>query len=179
MYIYIYIYVYSMRGNSCQVSEAWLLLCCASKLCCYECVCMYAYIYIYIHIHTYMYMYTHVQYVYIYIYIHIHTLQSTVVELIAYRIDISGAHALNHLRSSPCTTSPHGCVTFTPDFPTNIIPTNIAWLKLSGKFPRGLGMPPLKFRIMFVSNPLKPTMLVGGLGVEMTPEGTKLRCATS
>ena len=53
----------------------------------------------------------------------------------------------------------------TPNPPTNIIPTNIAWLKLSGKFPMSLGIPPLKFKIMLESNPLKSSMLVGGLGV--------------
>ena len=31
----------------------------------------------------------------------------------------------------------------TPNPPTNIIPTKIAWRKLSGKFPMGLGIPPL------------------------------------
>ena len=31
----------------------------------------------------------------------------------------------------------------TPNLPTNIVPTNIAWLKLSWKFPMGLGIPPL------------------------------------
>ena len=32
----------------------------------------------------------------------------------------------------------------TPNLPTNIVPTNIARLKLSGKFPMRLGIPPLK-----------------------------------
>ena len=53
----------------------------------------------------------------------------------------------------------------TPNLPTNIAPTNIAWLKLSGKSPMGLGISPLKFKIVLESNPLKPTMLVGRLGV--------------
>ena len=35
----------------------------------------------------------------------------------------------------------------TPNLPTNIIPTNIAWLKLSGKLPMGLGIPPLLMNI--------------------------------
>ena len=50
--------------------------------------------------------------------------------------------------------------TCTPNLPTNITPTNIAWLELSGKSPMGLGISPLKHKIMFESNPLKPTMLV-------------------
>ena len=56
--------------------------------------------------------------------------------------------------------------TNTPNLPTNIIPTNIAWLKLSGKSPVCLGIPPLRIKIMFESNPLKSTMLVGRLGVQ-------------
>ena len=48
----------------------------------------------------------------------------------------------------------------TPNFPTKIIPTKIAWLKLSGEFPMGLGIPPLVIKIMLESNPLKSIMLV-------------------
>ena len=48
----------------------------------------------------------------------------------------------------------------TPNLLTNIIPTKVAWLKLSGKFPMGLGIPPLRIEIMFESNPLKSIMLV-------------------
>ena len=32
----------------------------------------------------------------------------------------------------------------TPNLPTNIVPTNIAWLKLSASSPMGLGSPPLR-----------------------------------
>ena len=53
----------------------------------------------------------------------------------------------------------------TPNLPTNITPTNIARLKLSGKFPMGLGIPPLYIKIMLESSPPKSTMLVGRLGV--------------
>ena len=56
-------------------------------------------------------------------------------------------------------------VLFTPNLPTNVVPTNIARLKLSGKSPMGLGIPPLKINIMLESKPLKSTMLVGRLGV--------------
>ena len=35
--------------------------------------------------------------------------------------------------------------------------------------PMGLGFPPLKFKIVLESNPLKSTMLVGGLGVKGVP----------
>ena len=52
-----------------------------------------------------------------------------------------------------------------PNLPTNIIPIKIARLKLSVKFPMDMRIPPLIIKIMLVSNPLKSTMLVGGLGV--------------
>ena len=32
---------------------------------------------------------------------------------------------------------------YTPNLPTNIVPTNIAWLKLSGKSPMDMRIPPL------------------------------------
>ena len=35
-----------------------------------------------------------------------------------------------------------------PNLPTNIIPTKIARLTLSGKFPTGLGIPPLTLNIL-------------------------------
>ena len=38
------------------------------------------------------------------------------------------------------------CETATPDLPTNITRTNIAWLRLSGKSPKGLGIPPLRIK---------------------------------
>ena len=58
----------------------------------------------------------------------------------------------------------HTCMCI--NVPTNITPTNIARLKLSGKSPMGLGIPPLKIQIMFESNPPKLTMLAGRLGVD-------------
>ena len=45
-----------------------------------------------------------------------------------------------------CSASTRGSTT--PNLPTNITPTQIAWVKLSGKFPMGLGIPPLKIKIM-------------------------------
>ena len=54
---------------------------------------------------------------------------------------------------------------FTPDPPTNITSTNIAWVKLSGKSPIDLGIPPFKINIMLDSNPPKSTMSVRGLAV--------------
>ena len=62
----------------------------------------------------------------------------------------------------------------TPNLPTNIIPTNIAWLKLSGNFPMGLGIPPLNIKIVLESNPPKPTMLVGRLGARRETLASRL-----
>ena len=53
----------------------------------------------------------------------------------------------------------------TPNLPTNVIPTEIACLKLSGKLPVGLGIPLLRIEIMLESNPLKSIMLVRRLAV--------------
>ena len=44
-------------------------------------------------------------------------------------------------------------------------PTNLAWLKLSGKSHMGRQNPPLEVKIMLESNPPKSTMLVGRLAV--------------
>ena len=55
----------------------------------------------------------------------------------------------------------------TPNLPTNIVPTNSARLKLSGKSPMYLGNPPLRIKIVLESNSRKSTMLVGRLGVNI------------
>ena len=65
-----------------------------------------------------------------------------------------------------------------PNLPTSIVPTNIAWLKLSGNSPMGLRIPPLRIMTMLESNPLKSTMLVGRLGVSAPRVESKRRaCA--
>ena len=46
-----------------------------------------------------------------------------------------------------------------PNLPTNIIPTKIAWLKLSGEFPMDMIISPLLITILLESNPLRSTML--------------------
>ena len=53
----------------------------------------------------------------------------------------------------------------TPNLPTNIMPTKIARLKLSGKSPMDLRIPPIQIKVMLESNPLESTMLVGRLTV--------------
>ena len=59
----------------------------------------------------------------------------------------------------------------TPNLPTKITPTKIAWLRLSGKFPMGLGIPPGKLKIVLESNPLKSTMLARGLAADRPTPG--------
>ena len=62
----------------------------------------------------------------------------------------------------------HNCIIvsyITPNLPTKIVPTNIARLKLSGKSPMDVRIPPLQIKIMLESDPPKSTMLVGRLGV--------------
>ena len=60
----------------------------------------------------------------------------------------------------------------TPNPPTNIAPTNIAWVKPSGKSPMGLGIPPLQIKITLESNPRTSTMFIGRLGVTDSDNGT-------
>ena len=55
----------------------------------------------------------------------------------------------------------------TPNLPTKIIPTKICWLKLSGKFPKGLEILPLKMKILLEPNPLKSRILVLRLAVSI------------
>ena len=55
----------------------------------------------------------------------------------------------------------------TPNLPSNIIPTNIAWLKISVKLPMAMRIPPLKHNIMLESNPLRSTILVGRLAIQV------------
>ena len=78
---------------------------------------------------------------------------------------------------SPCPGRGHRSGFSTPNLPTKTIPTKIAWLKLSGNFPMGLGIPPLKIQILLESNSLKSRILVRRLavhyeyvaGAKMTP----------
>ena len=53
----------------------------------------------------------------------------------------------------------------TPNLPTNIVPTDIARVKVSGKSPMDMRIPHLYIKIVLESNLPKSTMLVGGLGV--------------
>ena len=57
-----------------------------------------------------------------------------------------------------------------PNLPTNIVPTYIALLKLSGKSPMDMRIPPLQIKILLESNPLKSTICVGGLAVGFVGE---------
>ena len=64
---------------------------------------------------------------------------------------------------------------FTPEG-CNIIPAKIRWLKLPGKFPVGMRIPPLKIQILLESNPLKSRILVRRLAVPASVKGTPLFC---
>ena len=105
----------------------------------------------------YIYIYTHIIYIYIYVYIYIS------------RRLARGARA--HARD--------GCGRLrdaarrglwleksAPHLPTNIYPnTEIAWVKLSRKFPIDMMIPPLNIKIMLGSNPLKSIISVRRLAV--------------
>ena len=53
----------------------------------------------------------------------------------------------------------------TPNLPTEIIPTKIRRLELSGRFPVDMRVPPLEIKIQLESNPLKSRILVRRLAV--------------
>ena len=66
-------------------------------------------------------------------------------------------------RSSRSTT--YDPFNLTPNLPTKVIPTTIACLKLSGKFPMSMIIPPLKTKILHESNPLMSRISVRRLAV--------------
>ena len=138
----------------------------------YVCMCVYrdlrmnnyvqhTCIYIYIYIHTYLYIYL---FICLFIYTWLNKQQ----------------HGLMPHSRTPCketSTSAHGWaamniiksntskIKVVVQQDCDIIPTKIDWLKLSGKSPMALGIPPLNLKIMLESNPLKSMMLVQRLGV--------------
>ena len=73
-------------------------------------------------------------------------------------------------RRPPCDgwRSAWSCGQHTPNLPTKMIPTKIAWLELSGKSPMDMRIPSFRIKIMFESNPLKSIMFVGRLAVSLT-----------
>ena len=143
MYVYIYVYIYIYI---------------------YVCVSLSIYIYIYIYmyickhnIHTYIYIYT---FMYICVYIYIYICISCVciyiyIYIYIYTCDSSSKFGHRSLAGTKRT----------PNFPSQIIHTEIAWLKLSGKFPMDLRIPPLNIKIVLESNPLKSRILVRRLAV--------------
>ena len=135
---------------------------------------------------------------YVYIYIYIYILYLCIYLYVCIHVYV---YADRPRRTPPCAST--GKVEGTgekgerptPNLPTNIIPTKIAWLKLSGKSPMGLGIPPLKIKIMLESNSLNSIML-GRLAVPrcclsyssiqnllamcvMGPQGGKQNCPVS
>ena len=63
------------------------------------------------------------------------------------------------------TTPTHPHSRITPNLPNKIIPTKIAWLKLSGKPPMDMRIPPLELKILIESSPPKSRILVRRLAV--------------
>ena len=53
----------------------------------------------------------------------------------------------------------------TPNLPTKIILTKIAWLKLSGRSPMDMRIPPLEIKIFLESSPLKSRIVVRRLAI--------------
>ena len=133
------------------------------------------YVRTYIHAHIHIYLLTFALYV-LYSYTYLHTCTFVAAHLCTYvpivHVPTIGwawkhiSYVVKHLPAVPLIVSVCLFVSdHTPNLPTNIIPAKIAWLKLSRKFPMDLGIPLLKIKITLQSNPLKSTMLVGGLGV--------------
>ena len=102
---------------------------------------------------------------YIYIYIHIWGIYNIYIYIYIYIYGIILSAVLHSLPDPGALNSCMHISPNTPNLPTNIVPTNIARLKLSGKLPRGLEIPPLRIKIVLESNPLKSTMLVARLAV--------------
>ena len=157
MYMYIYIYIH--------------IHICIAVLCIY----IYVYIHVYtIYSHMYVCMYVYI-YIYIYIYIHIHNIHIDQTGSIGRPSDARAAQKVAGLMRRRGSFAMGFWVADAPH-----LPTNIAWLKHSGKFPMGLGIPSLKIKIMLESSPLKPTMTVGGLGEKLSEFSEKVvLCALS
>ena len=67
------------------------------------------------------------------------------------RIDKAGSARLNRTQRSRGAST--ACVILrTPNLPTKIIPTKIASLKLSGRFPMDMRIPPLRIKLLLESN---------------------------
>ena len=58
-----------------------------------------------------------------------------------------------------------GLKDITPNLPTKLIPAKIRRFKISGRFPMGLGIPPLNIKILLESKPLISRILVRRLAV--------------
>ena len=107
-------------------------------------------------------------YTYIYIYIYIYR-EREMHNIIVYHIMINImdiiCHPLPKSNNSLLMKEWPHLKTCTPNLPTNFVPTNIAWLKLSAKSPMDMRISTLTIKITLESNPQKSTMLVGGLAV--------------
>ena len=89
----------------------------------------------------YIYIYTHL-FIYIYIYIYYYRIVNP--SLLS---AVAGGMVIE-LRPKVCMRGGDTFGEDTANLPAKIIPTKIRWPKLSRTFPMGLGIPPLKFKIM-------------------------------
>ena len=69
------------------------------------------------------------------------------------------------MQKTPWLSSNLGAQVRTPNLPTKITSAKIRWLKLSGKVPMDMRIPPLRIKILLESNPLKSIILVRRLAV--------------
>ena len=93
---------------------------------------MYAYTYIYTYAYTYICMYIYI-YIHIYIYTHIYIYIYTCMHLLIYYHIAAVSQESSGWPARLLDVNMHLKMAITPNLPTNIVPTNIARVKLSGK----------------------------------------------
>ena len=129
-------------------------------------------------------MYLYLLYLYLYIYLYLLYLLPIFCYLFTYAytqpmeaIDLrNGSRATVH-RGRRGSTGGQGPA-FTPTLPTKIIPTKLAWPKLSRKLPTDMRTPPLKLKIMPESNHPKSRILVRRPAVASRVRGPRETRAT-
>ena len=136
---YIYIYIHTLNTSlslsiyiyiyTCMHIYIYIHTCTHLCISLFLSLSLYIYIYIYIHTYIYIYIYTYIFiYIHIYIYIHTHMARAT-----------PRALGMSRNHSGVNMMAPGGQTTYAQSpYILNIVPTKIAWLKLSGKFPMGL-----------------------------------------
>ena len=152
--------------------DLWYMLCVCIYIYIYICTSLSLYIYIYIYICIYIYIYTciyiyiymHNIYIYIYIYTYTYCLSLSLYIYIYMCVYIYIYIYIYTYRVSLGQTLQF-FVLVRPVSLLRIFPTKIRWLKLSGRFPVGMRIPPLEIKILLESNPLKSRILVWRLAV--------------